>query len=238
MCRLKHQVAQSERCSFQLEHRLLTLLTVFLGWTVDSRHTRRMSSLHRADAPGKWVAYTEQTMHCSFLAAKLGKGVWKAKKAISGNSSEKSIYKHLPLRILRKEKKTVRGRREQLIDRRWDQGKLICKAGAQKVGKQHSHCSEDKQVSSLHRLKQAHCLKEQNYLIATEKEVLLGADHWLWQALGAQESLSLAVSWDQAGGRLKTHTELWLVGFNCHRIDLKHHRVHWACWQSSLALSW
>lgn len=54
---------------------------------------------------------------------------------------------------------------------------LIYKAGAQEVDKQDSHCSEDKKGSSLHRLKQAHYIREQNSLIATEKEALLGACH-------------------------------------------------------------
>lgn len=49
VCSLKHQVAQSERCSFQLEHRLPTLLTAF--W--DEQFI--------ADTPEGLVAYTEQT---------------------------------------------------------------------------------------------------------------------------------------------------------------------------------
>lgn len=52
-CILKHQVAQNERCSFQLEHRLPILLTAFLGQAVHSRHSRRISSLHRTDTPGE-----------------------------------------------------------------------------------------------------------------------------------------------------------------------------------------
>lgn len=106
----------------------------------------------------------------------------------------------------------MRGRREQISDRRQEiRGKLTYKAGAQKGEKQDSHCSEDKQGSSLHRLKQAHYIREQNYLNATEKEALLGACRWLWQALGAQESISLTVSWDLAGGQAQD-TPWMMVG--------------------------
>lgn len=101
--RLKHQVAQNKRCSFQLEHRLPTLLTAFLRWAVHSRHTRRISSLHRADTPGEWVAYAEQTMHWSFLAAKLVKGVWRARKLYQEIAQKNPSIEHLPIRILRKE---------------------------------------------------------------------------------------------------------------------------------------
>lgn len=109
VCILKHQVAQNERCSFQLKHRLPTLLTAFLGRAVHSRHIRRISSLHRTDTSGEWVAYAEQTMRWSFLAAKLVKGVWKARKLYQEIAQKNPSTEHLPLRILKKKKKKTKG---------------------------------------------------------------------------------------------------------------------------------
>lgn len=105
------------------------LLTAFLGQAVHSRHTRRISSLHGTDSPGEWVAYAEQTMCWNFLAAKLVKGVWKARKLYQEIAQKNPSTEHLPLRILSKEKKKrVRGRREQLIDRRQEiEGSLYIK---------------------------------------------------------------------------------------------------------------
>lgn len=111
VCILKHQVAQNERCSFQLEHRLPTLLTAFLPRAVHSRHIRRISSLHRTGTPGEWVAYAEQTMRWSFLAAKLVKGVWKARKLYQEIAQKNPSTEHLPLRILRGKKKKKEGKK-------------------------------------------------------------------------------------------------------------------------------
>lgn len=89
-CRLKLHVTQM----------FLSIIADF--WTC-SQHASDKPVI--ADTPVEWVAYTGQTMHCSFLAAKLVKRVRRVGKLYEEIAQKNPFIQHLPHRQPRRGKK-------------------------------------------------------------------------------------------------------------------------------------